>query len=149
MKPERRLPISKYSEFTTNLSDPKCLLAALAQMGFEQVESHQKPQTLYDWHGQPRPEKAHVIIRRQHTGIGASNDIGFLKDSASGQYRAIISEYDTGAKFNDSWMGKLKQNYAEIRTVAQARLRGYKFLGKSVQADAEGRETVKLRFAAR
>ncbi len=118
-------------------------------MGFETIESHQEPQTLYDWHGQPRPEKAHIIIRRKFTGIGASNDIGFLKDASSGQYRAILSEYDTGAKFNDSWMGKLRQGYKEIQVVAQARLRGYKFLGKTVQADAEGHETVKLRFAAR
>ncbi len=140
--------MSKYAEYSTNMTDPKYLVAALNQMGFDQVECHAEPQTLYGWHGEARPEKANVIIRRQHTGIGSSNDVGFVR-TASGAFHAVLSEYDTGAKFNDSWLGKLRQGYAEIRTVAQARLKGYKFLGKTVQADAEGRETVKLRFAAR
>ena len=134
--------MSKYSEMQTNLSDPKCLLAALAQMGFEQVESHAEPQPLYDWHGAARPETAHIIIRRKHTGLSASNDIGFLKDG--GNYRAIISQYDEGQKFDAGWMSKLKQGYAEVRTVAQARLKGYRLLSKET---IDG--TVKLRFAAR
>ena len=43
------------------------LVLALRHMGVT-AEVHVEAQTLMDWHGHPRPEKAHVIIRRQHRG---------------------------------------------------------------------------------
>lgn len=135
--------MSKYQQSETNMSDPACLVVALNQMGFKEVESHAEPQTLYDYCGHARPEKAQVIIRRKHTGLGLSNDVGFFK-GADGKYAAVISEYDAGSKFNASWMGKLKQNYAEIRVVAQARAKGYRCLCREVVNNK-----IKLRFAAR
>ncbi len=143
--------MSKYQLSDTNMSDGACIKQALCQMGFDEahIEVHAEPQTLFGYHGDARPERANIIIRRQHTGIGASNDIGFLKDPVTGTYRGIISQYDAGAKFNDSWLGKLRQGYAEIRTIAQAKAKGHRLLTREIVRSADGREAVKLRFVAR
>ncbi len=137
--------MSKYQSSETNMSDPACLVQALVQMGFDpaHIEQHETAQTLYDWHGQARPEKAHVIIRRAHTGLCASNDVGFVKDAETGKFTGIISQYDE-QKFDTGWMGRLKQGYTTIRTIATAKAKGYRCLGIET---VEGK--VKLRFAAR
>lgn len=77
----------------------------------QQIEVHQEAQGLYGYHNDLRPEKANVIIHRKFVG-SASNDIGFIKDE-NGQYKAIISEYDSNSKgYNQSWINKLKQSYS-------------------------------------
>lgn len=141
--------MSRYQESSTNMSDPGCVVAALVELGFDAgvIEQHAEAQTLYDWHGRPRPQKAHVIIRRQNTGLPASNDVGFFKDPLTGRFQAIVSDYDQ-QKFNESWIGKLKQGYSTIRAIAQAKTKGYRLLGRETQT-INGRETVKLRFAGR
>lgn len=139
--------MSKYGVFDTVIKDGALLCAALEAMGFV-TEAHAEPQGLYGYRGDVRPERANVIIRRQHTGIEASNDIGFVRGS-DGCYQAIISEYDHLAKFDDSWLGKLKQSYTEQRQMQVARNRGYVFQGREVVKSKTGGETVKLRFAVR
>ena len=138
--------MSKYSEFPTTITDGGHLATALKAMGFE-IECHNEPQTLMDYRGYPRPEKATIIIRRNHTGIDASNDIGFVKGT-DGAYKAIISEYDESAKFGASWMGELKQSYTEARQMAMAKQKGYVFQGREVVQTAKGKQ-VRLVFAAR
>lgn len=139
--------MSKYGEFSTRIKDGTLLCAALEGMGFT-IEAHEQSVSLYGYHGDVRPEVANIIIRRQHTGIGVSNDIGFVRGS-DGCYQAIISEYDRGAKFDDSWIGKLKQSYSEQRQMQVARNRGYVFQSREVVKSKTGGETVKLRFAVR
>jgi hypothetical protein len=138
--------MSKYGEFSTVMRDPKILCSALTEMGFV-IESHKEPQSLYGYHGDERPEKAHIIIRRADTGIRSSNDIGFIRE-ADGTYSAIISEYDRDVKFNDSWLGKLKQEYTLSRQMVMARNKGYVYQGRESVKTATG-ETVKLRFTVR
>lgn len=139
--------MSRYGEFSTQIKDGALLCAALEGMGFT-IEAHDSPQFLYGYHGDVRPEAANIIIRRQHTGIEASNDIGFVRGS-DGCYQAIISAYDRGAKFNDSWLGRLKQSYTEQRQMQVARTKGYVFAGREVVKSKTGGETVKLRFSVR
>jgi len=110
-------------------------------MGYEHVECSAEPQALYGYEGRERPEKAEVIIRRQHVGP-ASNDIGFAKNP-DGTYRAIISEYDRG-RHGDTWLGKLKQEYSISKTMAAGRRRGLVFSGR----ETIGTE-VKLHFLER
>lgn len=89
--------MSKYDTYNCqNITSQEVLLAALAELGWGagKVEVHAEPQTLMDWHGEKRPQKANIIIRRRNTGQGASNDIGFLKN-ADGTYSPIVSDYDT------------------------------------------------------
>ena len=135
--------MSKYAEFPTTITDGGHLAAALKAMGFE-IECHNEPQTLMDYCRRPRSEKATIIIRRNHTGINASNDIGFVK-GPDGAYKAIISEYDQSVKFGASWMGELKQSYTEIRTLAMAKRKGYILQSKTKTSDG----AVHLLFQAR
>ena len=57
---------------------------------------HPTPVALFGYHNDQRAEKAEVVIRRNNTGIGSSNDIGFAKQP-DGSYKAIVSEYDGNA----------------------------------------------------
>jgi hypothetical protein len=105
--------MSKYVTYDVlTIKSLEILLAALAELGWHsgRVEVHEQPQTLYGYHGDARTENAHVVIRRHNTGIGSSNDIGFLK-TKEGNYKPIVSEYDStltnygqraGGKFVDS-----------------------------------------------
>jgi hypothetical protein len=138
--------MSAYGQFETVMKDGRFLADALKSMGFV-IEVHKEPQTLLDYRGHKRPEKATIIIRRQHTGIGASNDIGFVK-GPDGSYQAIISEYDQGAKFTASWLGQLKQGYRECQTIAKRRAQGYIFQGREVVKTEKG-QRVMLSFGMR
>ena len=139
--------MSKYAEFPTTLTDGGHLAAALKAMGFE-IECHEAPQTLFGYHGDARPEKATIIIRQNHTGIAASNDIGFVQGT-DGTYRAIISAYDESVKFNATWMGQLKQEYTAQRQIAVGRTKGWTYQGRETVKLADGREQVRLQFKGR
>ena len=130
-----------YHECQTDLKDEKHLISALHDMGFL-VECHEQPQALMDWHGQPRPQKANIIIRRNHTGLCASNDVGFLKMS-DGTYQAIVSDYDQ-QKFDQTWLGQLRAGYVEQWQIASQRSKGRVFLGKEKVGDH-----VRLSFGVR
>ena len=138
--------MSRYAEFETKIKSDKGLSAALTEMGFIH-ECHEEPVTLYDWHGKARPEIANIVIRRKDTGIGASNDIGFVKQ-ADGTYRAIISDYDRGSRFNDAWLGKLHAEYNVSEQIAIQRRLGHVLHSREV-VQVNGRNQVKLRFTAR
>lgn len=138
--------MSKYATFQTTIKDAALLVAALKAMGFK-TECHDEPVSLYGFAGDIRPEKGNVIIRRKDTGIGASNDIGFLRQE-DGTYRAIISGYDRGAKFNDAWLASLSQNYGVERALAIANQRGHVLVGRETIKTATG-QRVQLRFAVR
>lgn len=90
---------------------------------------HEEAQTLIDWHGKVRPQKAHIIIRRRFID-GVSNDIGFVKGT-DGRYQAIISDYDSG-RHNQQWMTAVKKSYAEHGLIQQAARQGLRFLGKKI-----------------
>jgi hypothetical protein len=77
----------------------------------------------------------------------ASNDIGFARDG-SGVYQAIISEYDRGIGFDDSWLGRVAQTYKERQTMAVAKAKGYVFKGREVVNTPQGKK-IQLRFALR
>lgn len=103
--------MSLYCTIETQFKSPEALVLALMETGLwtaEQIEIHSEPQNLFGYHGDLRPEKANIIIRRKNIS-NASNDIGFVQEN--GIYKAIISEYD-GRKYNKSWVDKLKQSYS-------------------------------------
>jgi hypothetical protein len=137
--------MSQYGEFETNMRDEKHLCAALKDLGFDHVEVHQEPQQLVGYHGDLREQVAHVIIRRQYVG-GASNDIGFVKDE-HGVFRAIVSNFDR-MQHGESWLNRVKQGYAEHKTIAQAKQKGYVFAGRETVQTKTGQQ-VRLSFTAR
>ncbi len=135
--------MSKYEELRTILSDERYLLEALNDFGYS-PENSPEGLTLYGYLGDERPEKANIVIRRGQLN-SASNDIGFVRDP-NGAYRALISEYDRGIGFDDAWLGRVAQTYKERQTMAVAKSKGYRFLGRQVVETQAGKK-VQLRFA--
>jgi hypothetical protein len=118
--------MSHYSEVVIELTDEGCLVAALSRLGFKgKVEVHREAQALYGYQGDVRAQKGNIIIRRQHVGR-AANDLGFERQP-DGKYRVWVSEYDQKYnKYDDAWMGKLKQAYGVEKARAEARKKGYR-----------------------
>ena len=116
--------MSHFVECQTEFRDPQALVAALVECGFteSQIEIHQDAVPLYGYKGDVRPQKAHVVIRRQHVGQ-AANDIGWELQT-DGTYRAWISEYDRRHRFNESVCNRVKQLYAYQVIARQQRARG-------------------------
>lgn len=137
--------MSKYEEMSTVLVHEGYLVEALEQMGYK-PEVYRNGAALYGYRGDERPEQAHVIVRRRQLD-SASNDIGFVRDT-SGQYRAVVSDYDRGIGFDQAWLGRVSQAYKERQTMAVAKARGYVFQGRSVIETPQGAK-VQLRFAVR
>ena len=137
--------MSKYLELRTQLTDERYVVEALRELGYEPEVCHEgKPLTGY--HGDERRERAEIIIPRRQLDA-ASNDIGFVRDG-SGVYQAIISEYDRGIGFDETWLGRLAQIYKERQTMAVAKAKGYVFKGREVIDTPQGKK-IQLRFAVR
>jgi hypothetical protein len=111
--------MSAYITLATPLIDRDCLLAALADLGFPgpSVEVHEMPVALVGYEGALRPERAHLVIRRQHVGP-ESNDIGF--EAAPTGFRAHISDFDR-QRYGDGWLRQLHEHYGSHYAAAQTR----------------------------
>lgn len=121
--------MSKYNRQKSTYNDRDCLVEALHEMGYADVEIHDDAVNLIGYHADTRPEKANVIVRRKHIGT-AANDLGFVKE-ADGTYSAIVSDYDS-RKHGAVWMTGLKKAYTEKRLIKHAAKNGLKYLGKKV-----------------
>ncbi len=137
--------MSAYCEYITTLWEDKFLVAGLRAMGYE-VEVHTEGAPLIGYHGDERPERAHVIIRRAQLD-SASNDIGFVRGT-DGRFRAFLSEYDRSIGYDDRWLGRVHQNYKEQQTLAVAKAKGYVLRGREIIQTADGPQ-VRLQFVAR
>ena len=137
--------MSAYAEYETIVCEEKFLVEGLTAMGYR-VEVHAEGAHLIGYHGDERPERAHVIIRRAQLD-SASNDIGFVRGT-DGRFRAILSEYDRSIGFDDRWLGKVHQHYKEQQTMAVAHAKGYIFRGKEVIQTPNGPQ-IRLQFVAR
>lgn len=113
--------MSAFKEFReVQFRDRECLLQALGELGFEQVEQG-RDLVLYGYEGNARPERADLVIRRRHLGY-YSNDVGFaLRDGA---YVPIVSDYDQRAWMGANWQVKLKKAYANAAIRKLARMKG-------------------------
>lgn len=101
--------MSAYITLLTPMTDEECLLAALADVGFDRtkVEVHASPAHLLGYQGDSRAQIANIVIRRQHVG-GSSNDVGFLATPTG--YQAIVSEYDQ-SRFGAGWLTQIHGRY--------------------------------------
>jgi len=120
--------MSHFVECRTEFRDPQALVAALVECGFQesQIEVHQDTVALYGYQGDVRPQKAHIVVRRQHVGT-AANDVGWER-MPDGIFRAWISEYDQRHRFNPEMQNRIKQEYAY-----QVISRQQRSLGRSVE----------------
>ena len=121
--------MSKYNRQKSTYNDRDCLVEALHEMGYADVEIHDDAVNLIGYHADTRPEKANVIVRRKHIGT-AANDLGFVKE-ADGTFSCIVSDYDSH-KHGAEWMTGLKKAYTEKRLIKHAAKNGLKYLGKKV-----------------
>lgn len=119
--------MSKYATVNTDFKDKACLVQAIQEMGYKNVEFHEQPVALYGYEGQARPETAEIVIRRKEIG-GASNDIGFKLNKATGKYEALISAYDS-RKHSPKWVKDLTIKYQGGVAQAFAKKKGLRFLG--------------------
>ena len=124
--------MSHYTTLATRITDPEALCGALADLGYGDVEVHDQPQPLYGFLGDPRGDRAHVIIRRRHVGR-LSNDIGFLRQE-SGNYLALISEYDR-TKHNESWLDLVTAKHAYRVTSKALAGQGFDLVDETVERD--------------
>jgi Protein of unknown function (DUF1257) len=122
--------MSKYNQVETQYKDRDCLVEALGDMGYTDVEVHEVAKNLVGYHGDLRQQKANVIVRRKHIGQSA-NDLGFVQQK-DGTFAMIVSDFDQG-KHNAQWNVKLKTAYGERGAMKVARKKGFKFLGKVVK----------------
>jgi len=132
--------MSKYKVIATEYTDKAALIAALLAAGIP-YEAHGAPATLYGYQGDPRQEKAHVIVRRAHIG-SASNDLGWVWDEAAGAYRAIVSQYDLSCAPTTRIRNQVRQEYAVNKVVKEARKRG---LRVERETDATGQIRLRLK----
>ena len=124
--------MSHYSRFQTKFADPALLCKALGDVGYKTVEQHEHPVHLFGYHGDQRPDKANVVVRRKFISF-AANDIGFIRKE-SGLYEAIISDYDK-RKHNEDWLQKLTQRYAVHATMQSLTEQGYELEQMIEQSD--------------
>lgn len=112
--------MSAYITLTTPMTDQGCLLAALADLGFDsaKVEVHTSPVDLVGYQGDRRAQQAHIVIRRRHVGH-ASNDLGFLATPSG--YQAFVSGYDH-PRFGTGWLSRLDARYQSHWTTKQERM---------------------------
>jgi hypothetical protein len=102
--------MSKYLIFPEILfKDRRLLLAALAEIGFADVEEGDSL-PLYGYQGDRRPETAELVVRRQVIGA-ASNDLGFSQTPDG--YMPIVSEYDQCALLAGQFLPRLRTAYSE------------------------------------
>jgi hypothetical protein len=116
--------MSHYVECKPGFKDQQALIEALVAVGFNrtQIEIHEEAVPLYGYQGDERPQRAHIVIRRQHVSTGA-NDVGW-ELMPDGTYRAWISEYDARHRFKPEMQNRIKQEYAFHAVARQQRAMG-------------------------
>ncbi len=100
--------MSAYKKFTDiQFRDLGLLKGALRDLGYSVIEEgNELP--LYGYRGDVRPERAELVVRRQHL-TRASNDLGFQK-TAKG-YIPIISDYDLRVLLDGKFLTRLRTAY--------------------------------------
>ncbi len=132
--------MSKYLLFSEIvLKDRALLLAALADLGYTEVEEG-TALPLYGYHGDRRRETAALAVRRRHLGP-SSNDLGFAR-TAEG-YVPIISEYDQAALHGGRFLLQLRTAYSE-RVVEEVRRRLHGSIRRT--EDTNGLVRIRVRY---
>lgn len=124
--------MSHFTTLATQLTDTEALCAALADVGYRDVEVHDEAQPLYGWQGDQRQDRAHVIVRREHVG-GASNDLGFLRQH-DGRFLAVISEYDRSTH-DQAWLGRVTARHAYHVTSKALAGQGFDIVDEATDRD--------------
>jgi len=123
--------MSHFTRVRTALRDPELLAKALGAVGLT-PEVHEQAQPLYGYQGDVRPERAEVIVRREHLGR-LSNDIGFRR-AVDGAFEAIVSQFDR-QEYGEPWLQRLTQEYGRAATLQYAEHNGFEVTGEERETD--------------
>lgn len=137
--------MSHYATVATEITDVDALTAALAEVqpNWQGHILHVPSGThLYGYQGDRRPQRAHVVVRREYVSR-SSNDIGFQLGE-DGKYRALLSDYDRSIGFGKEWLGKVVQSYAKHVVLKHARLSGLRVSGTEARADGSIRMVLEV-----
>ena len=112
--------MSAYMTLPTPMIDEECLIAALADMGFDhtRLEMNPTPLHLHGYQGDSRSQTGHIVIPRRYVGA-ASNDIGFYQRPTG--YQVIVSNYDR-ITYGPEWLSRLHSRYQHHAQLKQERL---------------------------
>ncbi|MBL7497507.1 DUF1257 domain-containing protein [Frankia sp. CNm7] len=124
--------MSHFTQLRTKITELEHLVAALADVGYATVETHDEARPLRGYQGDRRRQRAHVIVRRQHVGA-ASNDLGFERQE-DGTFRAWISEYDV-RELGAGWLGRVEARYAYHATRATLARQGFSVAREETDRD--------------
>lgn len=108
--------MSAYVTLATPMLDEECLVAAIAEQGFDSAKL-ERSEIAVDLRGWQRGRKAHIVLRKEHTG-DRYNDIGFVRGEAG--YTAILS--DDHPTFGRSWLARVSTSYSNLWGAKKARL---------------------------
>lgn len=125
--------MSAYAEYEVEFKDEEALIAALQEVSWrggvllaDQIKRGEAL-PLFGYQGDNRTAAGtapacQIVIPRRSVG-SASNDIGFYR-TENGTFKAVISSFDSH-HHNAEWMGSLKAEYAAVKAVNAAKLKGY------------------------
>ncbi|MBL8862450.1 MAG: hypothetical protein JNK02_10620 [Planctomycetes bacterium] len=100
---------------TTPIWSEEHLVAALAQVGFADVERQRQSVPLDSWRGTPLGAEASLIVRRKHLGA-ASDDLGFVRNGR-GSFDMVLSEGHF-FRFDRRWIEDLARRHDELVAAA-------------------------------
>ena len=137
--------MSEYLVCDTQMDDLDVVLETLEELGFpkSKVVVHATPVNLEGYRGDQRNQKAHIVIKRQHVGVG-SNDIGFERQD-DGSYKAWVSSYDRNRGLGQEITGgRMKRLYNKNKTLREAKRHGMR-----VQSCEEEDGKIRMRIIPR
>ena len=135
--------MSAYHTYGTDFVDQDCLVQALQDVQCYKAQVHDSPVHLIDYCGRTRPDMAEIVVPRAQIN-GAANDIGF-KRQKNQTFKAIISEYDS-CFHNADWMEKLKDSYAERKSIQIGKSQGFAVSQRETTKNAAGKKQTVLHF---
>jgi hypothetical protein len=97
------------------------------------------PMHLEGYHGDKRAETAHIKLPRslinRHFSGGASNDAGFIRNKQTGDWDAIISDYD-----RSQWWGNSEGRFLQVAAAHESvEAAGWNNYTVTVEEDQEGK----------
>jgi hypothetical protein len=123
--------MSHFTRIELEIRDRDALVAALGDLGFHEVEVHDRPQRLVGYEADERNVKAEVIIRRKDLDA-ISNDIGFRK-TKTGAFEAVVADFDVDAGLGADWRGRLMQRYGRHVAVAKMTRKGFRVVREELR----------------
>jgi hypothetical protein len=115
--------MSHFSQLKTKMNDPVAIIAALEELGFKNIEIHEKPKMLNSIWSAARQQQmtAHIVVNTGVDGSELRSEFGFLQDDDK-TYQMIGDRYYQS--INDTFE-RLPMLYGKHVVLAKARELGH------------------------